>query len=91
MLVEHDPADPRYRHLTKPRHLPGTSAPWWWRRVGAIELAWAPRSNYHRLPIDGGWRTPADRFDGTPSPTVDSGSSPTVAAIADLLDAMVGA
>ena len=53
--------------------------------------AYAGYYNYHRLHGELDWQTPAERFDGTPFTDRGFGSVPALAAIADLLDAILAA
>ena len=53
--------------------------------------AYAGYYNYHRLHGELDWQTPAERFDGTPFTDRGFASVPALAAVADLLDAILAA
>lgn len=55
------------------------------------EVLGAGYYNYHRLHGELDWQTPAERFDGTPFADRGFASVPALAAVADLLDAMLAA
>ena len=57
----------------------------------AAVTAYAGYYNYHRLHGELGWQTPAERFDGTPFTDRGFASVPSLAAVADLLDAILAA
>lgn len=57
----------------------------------AAVMAYAGYYNYHRLHGELGWRTPAERFDGTPFIDRGFASVPSLAAVAELLDAILAA
>jgi transposase InsO family protein len=61
------------------------------RAADAAVTAYAGYYNYHRLHGELDWQTPAERFDGTPFTDRGFASVPALAAVAELLDAILAA